>query len=113
MMGVTPSTSFTNWVADFSASNHTTPYPTSISSPRLPSFFHHSSIIVGNGSILPVTSICDSVLFRLVYLNDVLITPNLIQIILSICDFTIDNSCFMKFDLFGLSLKDLFVVYHV
>jgi hypothetical protein len=40
------------------------------------------------------------------YLNDVLVAPDLVQSLLSICRFTTDNSCSMEFDAFGLSVKD-------
>jgi hypothetical protein len=40
------------------------------------------------------------------YLNDVLATPDLVQSLLSVRRFTINNSCSMKFDTFGLSVKD-------
>jgi hypothetical protein len=58
----TPSTPVTDWVVDSDASNHTTQYPHSISPPRPPLAFYPRSIVVGNGSILPVTSIGDLVL---------------------------------------------------
>jgi hypothetical protein len=61
-MEFTPPTLAIDWVADSSVSNHTTPHSGSISSPHPPSAFHPHSIIVGNGSILPVTSVGDSVL---------------------------------------------------
>jgi hypothetical protein len=41
------------------------------------------------------------------HLNDVLVAPNLVQSLLSIHCFTIDNSCSMEFDPFDLSVKDL------
>jgi hypothetical protein len=40
-------------------------------------------------------------------LNNVLAAPNIIQNLLSVRQFTTDNSCSMEFDLFGLSVKDL------
>jgi hypothetical protein len=42
----------TDWVANSRASNHTTPYPGSISSPHPPLAFHPHFIIVGNGFTL-------------------------------------------------------------
>jgi hypothetical protein len=66
-----------------------------------------SSIVVGNGSILPVTSVGDTVLLGPFYLNNILLAPDIIQNLLSARKFTIDNSCSMEFDLFGLSVKDL------
>jgi hypothetical protein len=66
-----------------------------------------SSIIVSNGSVLPVTSVGDSVLPGLFYLNDVLLAPDLVQSLLYIHRFTTDNSCSMEFDPFGLFVKGL------
>jgi hypothetical protein len=85
----------------------TIPHPGHISSPRPPSLAHLSSIVVGNGFVLPVTSVGDSVLPGPFYLNDVLIAPDLFQSLLSIHHFTTDNSCSMEFDPFGLFVKDL------
>jgi hypothetical protein len=96
----------TDWVANSGATNHTTPHPSHIFSPRPPLFAHPSSIVFGNGSILPVTSVGDSVLPRLFYLNDVLVATDLVQSLLSVRRFTTDNSS-MEFDPLGLSVKDL------
>jgi hypothetical protein len=41
------------------------------------------------------------------YLNDVLVAPDLVQCLLFVRRFTIDNSCSMGFDPFGLPVKDL------
>jgi hypothetical protein len=65
------------------------------------------SIIVGNSFILPVTSVGDLVLPGPFYLNDVLVTPELVQSLLTVRRFTTVNSCSIEFDTFGLSLKDL------
>jgi hypothetical protein len=97
----------TGWVENSGTTNHTPPHPGHISSPRPPSLAHPSSIVVGNGSILPVTSVGDSVLPGPFYLNYVLVAPNLVQSLLSVRRFTTDNSCSMEFDPFGLSVKDL------
>jgi hypothetical protein len=94
-------------VADSSATNHTTPHPGHIYSPRPTSFAHPSSIIVSNGSILPVTSVGDSVFPGPFYLNDVLLAVDLVHSLLSVRRFTTDNSCSMEFDPFSLSVKDL------
>jgi hypothetical protein len=102
-----PPTPVTDWVADSSATNHTTSHPGHISAPRPLSLAHPPSIVVGNGSVLPVTSVGDLVLPKPFYLNDVLVAPDLVHSLLSICHFTTDNSCSMEFDPFGLSMKDL------
>jgi hypothetical protein len=91
-------------VADSGASGHTTPYPCTIHSSHPPSSAHPPSIIVGNGSILPITSVGDSVLPRPFYLNEILVAPNLVQNLLFVRRFTTDNSCSMEFDPFGLSV---------
>jgi hypothetical protein len=66
-----------------------------------------SSIVVGNGSSLPITSVSDSVLPRSFYLNNILLAPDIVQSLLSVRRFTTDNWCSMEFDPFGLSVKDL------
>jgi hypothetical protein len=40
-------------------------------------------------------------------LTNVLVAPNIIRNLISVCQFTTDNSCSMEFDPFGLSVKDL------
>jgi hypothetical protein len=72
-----------------------------------PTFTELSSIIVGNGSALSVTSVGDSTLFHSFCINNILVTPDIIQNLLSVRCFTTDNWCSMEFDLFGLSMKDL------
>jgi hypothetical protein len=76
----------------------------SLSSP-LPS--HPSTIVVGNGSTLPVTSVGASVLPRPFYLNDVLVAPHITHNLLSVRRFTTDNSCSIEFDPSSFSVKDL------
>jgi hypothetical protein len=66
-----------------------------------------SSIVVGNGSTLPVTSVGDSAIPGPFYLNNILLAPNIVQNLISIHRFTTDNWCSMEFDPFGLSMKDL------
>jgi hypothetical protein len=61
----------------------------SISSPRSSSAFHPCLIIVDNGSIVPVTSVGDSVLPGPFYLNDVLVAPDLVQSLLYVCYFIV------------------------
>jgi hypothetical protein len=94
-------------VADSSATHHTTPSVGNISTPRPLNSSNPSSIIVGNGSSLPVTSVADSVLPGPFYLNNILIAPDMVQSLLSVRHFTTGNWCSMEFDPFGLSVKDL------
>jgi hypothetical protein len=97
----------TDWVADSDASNHTTFNVGNLTSVRPPLPTDPSSIIVGNGSSLPVTSVGNMALHGPFYLNNVLVTPDIIQNLLSVRRFTTDNWCSIEFDPFGLSVKDL------
>jgi hypothetical protein len=78
-----------------------------ISTPRPLNSSNPSSIIVGNGSSLPITSVGDSVLPEPFYLNNILLAPDMVQSLLSVRRFTTDKWCSMEFDPFGLSVKDL------
>lgn len=55
-MTLVPPTSVTVWVADSGASYHTTPDVGTLSSTHPP---HPSFIIIGDGSVLPATSVGD------------------------------------------------------
>jgi hypothetical protein len=66
-----------------------------------------SSIVVGNGSTLPITSVGNSVIPGPFYLNNILLAPDIVQNLLSVRCFTTDNWCSMEFDPFDLSMKDL------
>jgi hypothetical protein len=68
---------------------------------------HTTSIVVGNGSTLPVTSVGASVLPGPFFLNDVLVAPHITHNLLSVHRFTTDNSCSIEFDPSGFSVKDL------
>jgi hypothetical protein len=92
-----PHNSVNDWVADSDASHHTTPLNSA--SP--------SSIVAGNGSTLPITSVGDWVIPGPFYLNNILLPPNIVQSVLSGRRFTTDNWCSIEFDPFGLSVKDL------
>jgi hypothetical protein len=103
-MGLTPPVG-TEWITDSGAPYHTTPDAGILSSLRP----HHRScpscIMVGDGSCLPVTSVGSAPgPFRL---SDVLVAPQMVHNLLSIHQFTADNSCSVEFDTSGLSVKDL------
>jgi hypothetical protein len=87
--------------------HHTTPSVGNISTLRPLTSSNPSSIVVDNGSSLLITSVGDSVLLGPFYLNNILLAPNMVQSLLSVHRFTTDNWCSMKFDPFGLSVKDL------
>jgi hypothetical protein len=96
-----------DWVVDSSASYHTTPTAGMLSRSHPIHSSHPSSIVVGNSTTLPVTSIGASVLPGSFYLNDVLIAPHIYHNLISVRRFTTDNSCSIEFDPSGFSMKDL------
>jgi hypothetical protein len=106
-MALTPP-AVTNWVADSGTSNHITSDVGNLTSVRPPTSTDPSSIVVGNGSALPITSVGDSAIPGPFYLNNILVTPDIIQNLLSIHHFTTDNWRSMEFDPFGLPVKDLY-----
>jgi hypothetical protein len=88
--------SITEWIADSRASNHTTLDSGNISRFRSPTSTIPSSIVVGNGSSLSVTSVGDTMLSSQFYLNNVLVTPGIIKNLLSVRQFMTDNNCSME-----------------
>jgi hypothetical protein len=72
-----------------------------------PPLTHPTSIVVRNGSTLPVTSVGASVLPGQFFLNNVLVAPHITHNLLSVRRFTTDNSCSIEFDPSGFSVKDL------
>jgi hypothetical protein len=102
-----PPTSVQDWVADSSVTHHTTPSVGNISTFRPLASSNPSSIVVGNDSSLPITSVGDSVLPKPFYLNNILLSLDMVQSLLSVHHFTTDNWCSIKFDPFSLSVNDL------
>jgi hypothetical protein len=94
-------------VVDSGAMHHTTPLVGNISTLRHLVSTNPSSIVVGNGSSLPITLVGDSVLPRPFYLNNILLAPDMVQSLLSVHHFTGDNWRSMEFDPFDLYVKDL------
>jgi hypothetical protein len=80
-------------VADSDATHHTTPSVDNISTLRPLTSSNPSSIIVGNGSPLPIITVGDSVLPGPLYLNNILLAPDMVQSLLSVRRFTTDNWC--------------------
>ena len=74
---------------------------------RLP---HSDSFItVGNGSTIPISYHSTSTLSEadtIFHLNNILIAPVLVRNLLSVRQFTRDNSCSIEFDALGFSVKD-------
>ena len=80
-MGLTPLVN-TEWIADWDASFHTTPDAGILSSIRPPHPSCPSSIMVGDGSCLPVTAVSSAPgSFRL---PNVIVAPQMIHNLLSI-----------------------------
>jgi hypothetical protein len=50
-----------------------------------------SSIVVGNGFVLPITSVGDTLLPGLFYVNNVLVAPDIIKNLVFVHQFTTDN----------------------
>jgi hypothetical protein len=86
-----PPTSVQDWVADSGVTHHATPSVGNISTLCPLASSDPSSIIVCNGSSLPITSVGDSVLPEQFYLHNILLAPDIVQSLLSICRFTTNN----------------------
>jgi histone deacetylase 1/2 len=97
----------TDWYFDSGATSHITSDVGTLSSTSTPCLSAPSSIVVGNGSYLPVTSTGATTLTPSLRLNNVLVSPKLIKNLISVRQFTIDNNCSVEFDPFGCSVKDL------
>jgi hypothetical protein len=98
-MALTPRT-VTNWITDSGASNHTTSDAGHLTFVCPPNSNDSSSIIFCNGSALLVTSVGDTTFPYPFYLNNVFITSDIIQNLLSVCRFITDNWCYIEFDPF-------------
>ena len=108
-MSLTPPP-LTEWYADSGAGSHMVNTAGILSSSHPPPSSGPSSIVVGNGALLPVTSVGSrsfSTSRRPLFLSNVLVSPSIIKNLISIRRFTTDNNCSIEFDPFGLSVKDL------
>jgi hypothetical protein len=98
------------WYADSGAGSHMVNNAGILTTCQPPLSSHPSSIIVGDGNLLPVTSVGShsfSNTGRPLVLSNVLVSPNIIKNLISVRRFTTDNNCSIEFDPFGLSVKDL------
>jgi len=95
------------WYFDSGATSYMTSQPSSLSHVLVPRYPNPSSIIVGNGSLIPVTATGSIELSSKLHLNNVLVSPQIIKNLISVCQFTIDNNCSVEFDLAGCSVKVL------
>jgi hypothetical protein len=103
-MTLTPPTG--EWYMDSGATAHMASTSGILTYCHPPSSSTPSSIIVGNGTSLPVVS-TGSTLMGPIHLNNVLVSPSIIKNLVSVCQFTIDNNCSVEFDPAGFSVKDL------
>jgi hypothetical protein len=65
------------------------------------------SIVVGDGSLLPVVGIGSTELPHSLFLNNILVSPQIIKNLISVRQFTINNNCSVEFDPASCSVKDL------
>jgi hypothetical protein len=70
-------------------------------------FFCQHSYVVGNGCVLLITLVGDTLLPSLFYHNNILVVSDIIQNLLFVSRFTIDNRCTKEFDPFCVFVKDL------
>jgi hypothetical protein len=91
---------------DSGATSHMASHPGILSSSHPPCSSTPSSIIVGDGSYLPITATGSASVGNL-HLNNVLVSPQIIKNLVSVRRFTTDNNCSVEFDPRGFSVKDL------
>jgi hypothetical protein len=98
------------WYMDTSADSHMTSDSDYLLSSQPPSSSSPTSIVVGNGSLLSVTS-TGHTLFTAqdhsLHLHHVLVSPDIIKNLIFVHQYTTDNQVSVEFDPFGLSMKDL------
>jgi hypothetical protein len=103
-MTLTPPTG--EWYMDSGATAHMASTSGILTHCHPPSSSTPSSIIVDNGTSLPVVSM-GSTHMGPIHLNNVLVSPSIIKNLVSVRQFTIDNNCSVEFDPAGFSVKDL------
>ena len=97
-----------DWFLDSGATSHITGNAGNLAKIYSLSKINSPSIVVGNGSHLPVTASGSSFLTsRPFHINNVLVAPSVIKNLLSVRKFTTDNSVSIEFDPYGFLVKDL------
>ncbi|GJQ96015.1 ribonuclease H-like domain-containing protein [Tanacetum coccineum] len=92
---------------DTGATSHLSSHTGNLQTSSLNRNFH--SVIVGNGSFIPVTHSGHLQIpnpYRLLHLKNVLVTPNIIKNLVSVRKFTTDNKCSIDFDPYGFTIRD-------
>ncbi|GJU13533.1 ribonuclease H-like domain-containing protein [Tanacetum coccineum] len=101
------------WNMDTGASSHLNSYTSNLNTVYNKCLY--PSVCVGDGKSIPVTNTGHNMLPTLnrpLHLDNVLVTPNIIKNLISVCQFTRDNNCIVEFDAFGFSVKD-FLIRHI
>lgn len=94
---------------DSGASFHVTSNTGTLSLSHTPISSTPSYIVVGNGSLLPISAIGSAHINYPHYsfiINNVLVSPDIIKSLIYDCRFARDNWCSIELDPFGLSVKD-------
>lgn len=102
-----PDPSSGNWNMDTGASSHLNASVNSLS--NVFNTCMYPSVSVGDGHSIPVTNTGHSILptpFRPLHLNNVLITPHIVNNLIFVRQFVRENNCTVEFDPFGFSVKD-------
>nr|GEV71838.1 ribonuclease H-like domain-containing protein [Tanacetum cinerariifolium] len=102
-----------SWNMDTSASSHLTFHTRTLCNTLNKRLY--PSVRVGDGTNILVTNTGHSILpilKRPLHLHNVLVTPNIIKNLISVCQFTRDTKCTVEFDEFGFSVKD-FLTRHI
>ncbi|GJZ65583.1 hypothetical protein Tco_0622279 [Tanacetum coccineum] len=95
------------WNIDTGASSHLNSSVTSLN--IVFNTCMYPSISVGDGHSIPVTNTGHSILptpTKSLHLNNVLITPHIVNNLIVVRQFVCDNNCTIEFDAFGFSVKD-------
>ncbi|GKC72565.1 ribonuclease H-like domain-containing protein [Tanacetum coccineum] len=95
------------WYMDTRATSHLSSHTGNLHTSSLNRNFH--SIIVGNGSSIPVTHSGHVQIpnpYRPLHLRNVFVTPNIIKNLVSVRKFTTDNKCSIDFDPYGFTVRD-------
>lgn len=95
------------WYFDSGASSHMTSYLNTLSHYSPPQFAPPPSIVVGNGSLLPITTTGYTDLVGSLHLNRELVSLHLMKNLFFVRQVTTDNNCSVEFDPFGSFVKDL------
>jgi histone deacetylase 1/2 len=97
-----------DWVMDSGATTHVTNSTGNLTSSHSLTNVTSRSIVVGNGSTMPIYSVGSASLPpRPFHLNHVLVSPAIIKSLISVRKFMRDNFCSIEFDPYGFSMKDL------